>query len=171
MPRAPLTAGVIPGSLAGEYPPYFLYGPLVSTMPSADRLASMGPNPAQLLLFARTGSPLLTRLMGRPAFPGQQLVMVSSPLQSHKLARGYGNPMLRVLDSVNGTPVKNLAHLVEMLRDGSGEFVAFHFVGEGQNLLVLPRADVAEATEAILADNGIRAQASPELLKVWSGGR
>lgn len=161
---------LIPASSAGEYPPYFIYGPLVFSSPAADRLTGMLNGP-QAMAFARTGSPLVTRLRDRPDFPGQQLVMVSSPLQSHKLARGYGNPLLRVLQSVNGTPVKNLAHMVELLRAASGEFVVFHFFGEGQDLLILPRAEVAEATEAILNDNGIRAQGSPELLKVWGAGR
>ncbi|MFG6430625.1 S1C family serine protease [Roseateles sp. LYH14W] len=159
---------LIPGSLNGEFPPYFLYGPLVFTTPTADRLTALGVSMPAAMAQARMGSPLLTRLRDRPDFAGQQLVMVSSPLQSHKLARGYGSPILRVLASVNGTPVKNLAHLVELLRDASGEFVAFRFVGEGQELLVLPRAEVADATEAIMNDNGIRAQGSAELLKVWS---
>ncbi|HEY0954775.1 MAG TPA: trypsin-like peptidase domain-containing protein [Roseateles sp.] len=162
---------LVPTSLNGEFPPYFIYGPLVFSTPTADRLASLGVNPAQMLSAARTGSPLITRLNERPAFPGQQLVFISAPLMSHKISRGYTNPMLRVVEKVNETPVKNLVHLVELLRDAKGEFVVFSFSGEGPDTLVLPRADVAEATEAILADNGIRAQASPELLKVWGGGR
>ncbi len=162
---------LVPTSLNGEFPPYFIYGPLVFSTPTADRLASLGVNPAQMLGAARAGSPLVTRLNERPAFPGQQLVFISAPLMSHKISRGYTNPMLRVVEKVNETPVKNLVHLVELLRDAKGEFVVFSFSGEGPDTLVLPRADVAEATEAILADNGIRAQASPELLKVWGGGR
>ncbi|MFN3304963.1 MAG: PDZ domain-containing protein, partial [Roseateles sp.] len=162
---------LIPGSLNGEFPPYFIYGPLVFSVPTADRLGALSATPAQLLLVARTGNPLITRLNDRPAFPGQQLVFVTSPLLSHKISRGYPNPLLRVVEKVNDNPVKNLQHLVELLRDASGEFVVFSFSGEGSDTLVLPRAEVAEATEAILADNGIRAQGSPELLKVWNGGR
>lgn len=162
---------LIPGSLNGEFPPFFIYGPLVFSVPTADRLGALSATPSQLLLVARTGNPLITRLSDRPAFPGQQLVFVTSPLLSHKISRGYPNPLLRVVEKVNDTPVKNLQHLVELLRDAGGEFVVFTFSGEGSDTLVLPRAEVAEATEAILADNGIRAQGSPELLKVWSGGR
>lgn len=162
---------LVPPSLNGEYPPYFIYGPLVFSVPTADHLLLLGANPQQLLATARAGSPLITRLHERAAFPGQQLVFISSPLMSHKISRGYINPMLRTVEKVNETPVKNLVHLVELLRDAKGEFIVFSFSGEGPDTLVLPRAEVAEATEAILADNGIRAQGSPELLKVWSGGR
>jgi len=171
---------LIPNSLNGEFPPYFIYGPLVFSIPTVDRLAGLfaaqtttptAAGATLLLGLARSGSPLVTRLHDRPAFPGQQLVFVSAPLMSHKISRGFTNPMLRVVEQVNGTPVKNLVHLVELLRDASGEFVVFSFSGEGPDTIVLPRAEVAEATESILADNGIRAQASPELLKVWSGGR
>ncbi len=159
---------LIPASLVGEYPPYFIYGPLVFTTATADRLSSLGMSPSQMMGFSRSSSPLITRLMDRPEFPGQQLVMVTSPLLTHKLARGYVSPLLRVLRAVNDTPVRNLAHMVELLRDASSEFVVLQFFGEGQDTIVLPRAEVAEATEAILADNGIRAQASPELLRVWN---
>jgi S1-C subfamily serine protease len=153
---------------SGAYPPYFIYGPLVFTTASADRIGSLGMSPSQMTGFSRSSSPLITRLMDRPDFPGQQLVMVTSPLLTHKLARGYGNPLLRVLRAVNDTPVRNLAHMVELLRDAQSEFVVLQFFGEGQDTIVLPRAEVAEATEAILTDNGIRAQASPELLRVWN---
>lgn len=171
---------LIPNSLNGEYPPYFIYGPLVFSIPTIDQLAGvLAGQPtttsavasALVLGLARTGSPLITRLHDRPAFAGQQLVFVSAPLMSHKISRGFSNPVLRVVEQVNGTPVKNLVHLVELLRDAKGEFVVFSFSGDGPDTIVLPRAEVAEATESILADNGIRAQASPELLKVWDARR
>lgn len=162
---------LIPSSLNGEFPPYFIYGPLVFSVPTADRIGMLGATAPQLLLVARSGNPLITRLSERPSFPGQELVFVTAPLLSHKISRGYANPLLRVVEKINDVPVKNLRHLVELLRDASGEFVVFSFSGDGSDTLVLPRAEVAEATEAILADNGIRAQGSPELLKVWSRGR
>ena len=34
--------------------------------------------------------------------------------------------------------------------------------------MVFPRAETAAATEGILSDNGIRAQASPDLLTLWN---
>lgn len=168
LPVARTRAMLIP-SLAGEYPAYFIYGPLVFSTPFAELLSVNTPQASQLYsVLGRIGSPLITRRHERPAFAGEQLVVVSSPLFAHKLGRGYSNPTLRVVDTVNGTAVRNLAHLVALLRDATGEFVVFRFHGEGTDAIVLPRAEAAAATDEILNDNGIRAQASPDLLAVWT---
>ncbi|MEO7796374.1 MAG: serine protease, partial [Opitutaceae bacterium] len=63
----------------------------------------------------------------KPAFPGEQLVVVSSPFFPHKLSTGYSNPFTRVVESVNGKHVNNLNHLVELLRDTKEEFVTIEF--------------------------------------------
>lgn len=155
--------------LNGTYPPYFIYGPLVFSTPNADMLSSTSNNAAQFMsAMMRAGSPLVTRRHERPAFDGEQLVIVSSPLLSHKIGRGYGNPALRVVETVNDTKIKNLAHLVEVLRDLKDEFVVVRFAALDSDAIVLPRKAVAAATEEILGDNGIRAQASPELLAIWT---
>jgi hypothetical protein len=70
--------------------------------------------------------------------------------------------------SINGTDVKNLRHLVELLRDSKAEHIVVDFQGRAQETLVFPRKDMVAATDEILTDNGIRSQASPELLKVWN---
>lgn len=159
-------------ALSGTYPPYFIYGPLVFSLPSAEMFASTSTNAATMMnTLGRRGSPLITRRHEQPAFAGEQLVIVSSPLFSHKLGRGYSNPTLRVVDTVNRTKIKNLTHLVELLRDSTDEFVVFNFAAEGDESIVLPRAAIAAATEEILNDNGIRAQASPELLQIWQAKR
>jgi hypothetical protein len=36
-------------------------------------------------------------------------------------------------------------------------------------VLVFRRAEMVAATEEILTDNGVRAQGSPDLMKVWQG--
>jgi PDZ domain len=72
-----------------------------------------------------------------------------------------------VVYSVNGTPIKSLKHLVELLRDLKDPFVTFEFNQKGGEALVFSRSAVMGATEEILTDNGVRAQASPELLSVW----
>jgi hypothetical protein len=68
---------------------------------------------------------------------------------------------------VNGIRIKNLRHLVEVLRDARTEFITFAFSGRGSETLVFPRKEMLAATDEILTDNGVRAQASPELLAVW----
>ena len=94
-------------------------------------------------------------------------MIVSSPLFPHKLSKGYSNPAGGVVHSINGTKIRSLAHLVAVLRDLKDEFVTIEFDGEGGESIVLPRAESVAATDDILNDNDIRAQGSPELLKIW----
>jgi len=37
--------------------------------------------------------------------------------------------------------------------------------------MVFPRAQLVASTEAILSDNGVRAQGSPDMLKIWAAKR
>jgi hypothetical protein len=69
--------------------------------------------------------------------------------------------------SINGTPVRNLRHLVELLRDARTDYVTIRFVDRNKEAIVFPRKEALAATDQILSDNGVRAQASPELLEVW----
>lgn len=158
-------------SLEGTYPPYFVYGPLVFSTPSAEMLSSTSETAARAFqAMARNGSPLIARRGDRPAFEGEELVIVTAPLLPHRLGRGYSNPLMRVVERVNGNSVRNLAHLVELLRDTRDEFVCFDFAGRESDAIVLPRADALAATDELLNDNGIRAQGSPHLLKIWEAG-
>ena len=69
--------------------------------------------------------------------------------------------------SVNGTPVRSLAHLVALLRDLKDEFVTVDFDNRASEALVFQRAQLVASTESILTDNGVRAQGSPDMLKIW----
>jgi S1-C subfamily serine protease len=166
------TRTMLIASLDNEYPPYFVYGPLVFSIPSSQLLGASTTAAANVFnTWARNGSPLVTRRSERPAFAGEQLVMVSAPMLPHKIGRGYTNPVMRVVQAINGTSVKNLAHLVELLRDSRDEFIVFDFAGRETDSIVLNRAEVAAATEELLNDNGIRAQGSPHLLELWNAKR
>jgi S1-C subfamily serine protease len=148
----------------GEYPPYFIYGPLVFSSATSNLLGGLrefGGNG----LFS---SPLVTRMLAPPAFPGEELVVVPSPFLPHKLAQGYGSPAGEVIRSVNGIAIKNLRHLVEVLRDNRQEFLTFEGAQHGGETYVFARKELETATEDILNDNGIRSQCSPDLMKVWS---
>jgi S1-C subfamily serine protease len=165
----PSTRTMLIPPLDNEYPPYFVYGPLVFSIPSIQLLGASSTSALTVFnTFARTGSPLVTRRSERPAFEGEQLVMVSAPLLPHKTGRGYSNPVMRVVRSVNGQPVKNLVHLIELLRDNKDDFIVFDFSEKESDRLVLARAEIATATEELLNDNGIRAQGSPHLLEIWN---
>ena len=110
----------------------------------------------------------MTRRGDKPAFDGERLVIIPSSLFPHKLSKGYSNPVTKVVKTVNGIPIKNLNHLVEVLRDSKDEFITIEFAGHGGETLVFPRAEMAAATDEILTDNDIRTQGSPDTLAVWN---
>jgi S1-C subfamily serine protease len=150
--------------LRGAYPPYFVYGPVVFS-PASLQLVQAAKG--VLSGYHGVGSPLFGRANKGPAFPGEELVVVASPLLPHKLGKGYGNPQGEVVRAVNGVDVKNLRHLVELLRDARDEFVVIDFLRTGSESLVFVRKQTETATDEILTDGGIRAQGSAELMAVW----
>ena len=152
--------------LLGRYPSYFVYGPLVFSDATLQYAASAGTRLGVSLYF---GNPLPGRLGDEPAFEGEQLVVIVSPFLTHKVARDYSDPSTLVVKSVNGVTVKNLLHLVQLLRDNQDDYVVFDFYQRNAEALVFKRSEIAAATEEILTDNGIRAQGSTDTLAVWNG--
>jgi len=164
VPVSPSYPMVVPDR-PGVYPPYFVYGPLVFSSATADLLNHLGRflgGPSML------SSPLVTRGIDPPAFPGEELVVVPSPLLPHKTGKGYSSPAGGVVKSINGVTIRNLRHLVEVLRDVRDDFITVEFARRGQETLVFPRKELEAATDEILTDNGIRSQGSPELMAVWN---
>ncbi len=155
------------GDLKGEYPSYFVYGPLVFSRVSFQYLAAIGRNNAMQAAIVFRSSPIVTRLLDAPDAEREELVVVSSPFFPHKLAKGYDNPVASVVRSVNGTRVRSLRHLVALLRDLKDPFVTFDFDQRGGEALVFSRKEMEGATEDILNDNGVRAQGSNDMLEVW----
>jgi S1-C subfamily serine protease len=150
----------------GEPAEYFIHGPLVFSPAKADAISLYARmNPA---LYAGN-SPLLTRRSDRVRFPGEQLVVVTAPMFSHKIAKGYDDPVGQVVRKVNGIKVKNLRHLVETLRDCTDEFLTFRFADDSSDVLVFDRKEMDRVTEEILEENGIAPsrRGSAEVLKAW----
>jgi hypothetical protein len=75
--------------------------------------------------------------------------------------------VLCTVKEINGIPVKNLKHLVEILRDSEEEFLRFQFVERATELMIFPRKEFLDATDEILTDNNIRKQFSDDLEEVW----
>jgi S1-C subfamily serine protease len=153
--------------LHGEYPSYFVYGPLVFSRATRQFLGAFENNANVMRALGFVKSPLVIRAFDPPSDDLQELVIISSPLFPHKLANGYSNPAGSVVYSVNGTPVKSLKHLVEVLRDLKDPFVTLEFAAKGGEALVFSRPALVAATDDILTDNGVRAQGSPDMLAVW----
>jgi S1-C subfamily serine protease len=157
---------VIP-RLDGGYPSYFILGPLVFSTASAELAGAIFSDARYLAFLSGKKSPLVTRANDQPAFEGEELVLIPSPFFSNRITKGYDSPALHVLEKLNGVDIKNLAHLVELVRDSTEEFLEFKFAETEVETLVFRRLDLINATEEILTDNGIRQQYSDGLGSVW----
>ena len=153
--------------LHGSYPQYFIYGPLVFSPATWQLVSGLESNSNLMRLLGAVKSPLITRALDPPDAETEELVVISSPFFPHKLANGYSNPAGSVIDSINGTHVKSLKHLVAVLRDLKDPYVTIEFDQKGNEALVFSRAAMLAATDDILTDNGVRAQGSPEMLAEW----
>lgn len=155
--------------LNGHYPSYFIYGPLVFSPSTYRFVITIRRSALVVNLLSATHNPLYTRQFDKPAFPGEQLVVVSSPFFSDRLTQGYANAVAGVVKSVDGIRIKNLLDLVKVLRDANGKFVRFEFDGRGREVLVFPRAEMEADTNRILDENNVRSRGSPDAMKVWEG--
>jgi S1-C subfamily serine protease len=151
--------------LLGRYPSYFVYGPLVFSPVTGELAAAVGRFTSMLSVI---GSPLVTRRGDHPHFEGEQLVVVASPMFPHKIAKGYDNPNFKVVKEINGIRVKNIRHMVELLRDSKEKYTTITFDDRASETMVLDHQEALRATEEVLSDNGIRQQASDDLLAIWA---
>jgi S1-C subfamily serine protease len=154
-------------SLRGRYPSYFIYGPLVFSTATAEFVGALDRGGMQGLLGA-IGSPLMTRRGDKMAFPGEELVIISSPMFPHKTGKGYSNPLAKVVKDVNGIKIKNLKHLVETLRDSKEKYITITFDDKSSETFVFDRLETLKATDEILSDNSVRQQASDDIAPIWS---
>ncbi|GAC1449450.1 MAG: S1C family serine protease [Isosphaeraceae bacterium] len=156
-------------SLRGRYPSYFVYGPLVFSPVTSEFLSGFDRAGNQLYaMMSLIGSPLVTRRGDRPAFPGEELVVVAAPTFPHRIAKGYDSPFTKVVKEVNGVPVKNLRHMVELLRDTGETYTSIRFDDKGSETIVFNHKEALAATEDVLSDNGIRQRASDDLVAIWN---
>ena len=170
LPVSPKHPMVMP-DLEGAYPSYFVYGPLVFSRATESFTSGLirGQRSGRWLGWLNAmGSPLMRRLGDKPAFAGEELVVVPSPFFPNKLAEGYSDPFCQVVKTVNGIPIKNLGHLVEVLRDSKIQFITIEFNNRDGETMVFPRADMSAATDEILTDNGVRSQGSPDTMAIWN---
>ena len=158
-------------NLNGTYPSYFIYGPLVFSAATQDFVGGLLQSrygTAVMARFATSGSPLFNRISDQPVFPGEGLVVIASPFFPHKLDEGYGDPRFQVVKKVNGVPVKNLNHLVEILRDARDEFITVECDSRFSETMIFPRTKMLAATDEILTDNSVRSQGSADTLAIWN---
>src|SRR5262249_20576003 len=152
----------------GRQPSYFVCGPMVFSPVMADAASMyLRYNPS----IAGRNSPILTRGNDRANVPGEELVVVTAPMLPHRMTKGYGEPFGQVLDSVNGTKIRSLRHLIETLRDCKEEFLTFRFAEEHAETLVFRRQAMLEATEPLMSQNGIPRRGSDDVLPIWGANK
>ena len=113
-------------------------------------------------------SPLSSRFADRVRFAGEELVVVTAPLLRTRMTKGYSDPFGQVLSELNGTKVKNLAHLIELVRSCKDEYLTFRFAEDYSETLVFRRKAMLDATELLMSENGIPRRGSDEVLAVWN---
>ena len=74
-----------------------------------------------------------------------------------------------MLKAINGVPVRNLKHLVELIRDSRDRYLVFEWFDRDVESLVFNREELLKSTEEVLADNDIRNPMSDDLLPTWQG--
>ena len=116
--------------LAGKYPRYFIYGPMVF-MPASQELLHVLTDVSFTSRLIEIKSPLLARGMDHPAFDGEEIVTLGCRLLPHKTSKGYELSPFSVVSRVNGTAVRNLSQAVELLARCQGR-VPHHRAGRGQ---------------------------------------
>lgn len=157
--------------LAGGYPSYFIWGPMVFSRASLEYMSFISNNAPALNGYAYNASPLITLRGAQPTKEREELVVVASPFFPHKLVSGYSNRFGAVIEAINGVPVRSLKHLVTMLRDMQEELVVIHYDQRYGETMVLPRKAMLAETEGILSDNGIRSQGSPDMMAIWNAAK
>jgi S1-C subfamily serine protease len=154
--------------LLNASPRYLIVGPLVFMQATQEYLERLGTQrPAS---FGPHASPLITRRYDKPVFPGEELIVVSSPMFPHRITNGYDDANRAVLGEVNGSRVRNLRHLMEILRDDQESQITFKFASSGlltHETMVFRREELVRATANILEENGIRYPYSADLRGVW----
>lgn len=159
--------------LGNAYPPYFICGPMAFTVGSKQMVEGINASRVSSSRWAEylnaMGSPLLSAIGRKASFEGEEMVVVPSPFFPHKLSKGYSDPSVEVVKTINGVRVKNLAHLVQLLRDCKDDFITVEFDNRYGETVVFPRAQMLASTDDILNDNGIRSQGSPDTMAIWNG--
>jgi hypothetical protein len=116
--------------------------------------------------LAYRSNPLIIRYGERPTLADERLVFVAA-LLPHRIFKGYATPSLKVVGEVNGVRVRNLKHVVEILRDATGEYIEFTFVANHPERTVFNPQEALRATEEVLDSNRIRNQCSADLMTLW----
>lgn len=149
---------------------YIIVGPMVFMPVTTELVRLMSSSKRWSSYFIKTRNPVLLQAYSPRTAENEDVELVTAGLSflPHAITKGYSDPWFGVIKKFNDVEVRNVKHLVELMRDSKEEYFVFEFVGEGYETYVFERGKFLAATEEVLDDNGIRRQGTPELLKVWN---
>ncbi len=162
--------------LAGEFPRYVIFGPIVLSEAAADYLDALETGAVTAEPVTRFSylavhsqmraaqSPLLERWKVQTTGDDTELVVMPT-LLPHETSRGYrpvSFPM--TVRSINGVEVRNLPHATELLTKSDAEFIEMTFFDRGSETIVIDRKAALDSTPAIMEEHEILRQASADLL-------
>ena len=155
-----------------EYNPsrYMIVGPMVFMPVNYEWAHSMaGKKSSWAAKFDRYQNPAVVKGLSPRTDENEdvELVTTGHSFLPHRITTGYPDPRWGVIKKFNDVKIKNLKHLVELMRDNKEEYFIFEYAGSYVTY-VFDREEFLAATEEVLDDNGIRRQGTPELLKVWN---
>ncbi|HOW70795.1 MAG TPA: trypsin-like peptidase domain-containing protein [Phycisphaerae bacterium] len=148
-----------------DRPTYFIFGTLVFS-PATMELISRGAS-SWLGAMAIRGRLIPQYIAAYREDPENELVVTCCPMLSHKLTKGYGITPVSVLTHVNDQKVRNLKHLIQLIKDNKEEYIVFRFENENEEKIVLKPKDVAKFQPEILRNNNIPSACSDDLKALW----
>jgi S1-C subfamily serine protease len=148
-----------------EQLPYLIHGPLVFVPAKSEDVLDF----YSILNPYYSESPLMLRAADFVRFPGEELVVISTQFRS-KITNGYMDHSGKVVKAINGTPIKNLRHLVETVRDCKSAYLKIEFAEKSAGLMVFDRAAMEAVTHEIIDEIGIAPtrRGSPDMMRVWN---
>lgn len=152
--------------MAGTRPTYFVYGGMVFSPVTQDMVQAAGD---RFLAFLAFRNRMIPQAFGKlREAPDQELVATCTQILPHRLTKGYEVTPLSVVTHVNEVPVKNLRHLIGLIKESRGrDFVIFRFENDQEEKIVLPPGDVEKYARDILRNNNIPSACSEDLKDIW----
>jgi len=147
-----------------DRPTYFIYGGIVFSPVTNELLVSGSRTLAYLGLSGRLMPTFINKFKESP---DEEIVSTVCQILPHKLTKGYEITPLSVVTHVNDQPIRNLRHMIQLIKENKEEFIIFRFEDEYEEKIVLEPKRVEKYTPEILRNNNIPWICSEDLRDIW----
>lgn len=152
--------------MSGPRPTYFIYGGLVFT-PLTQELVN-NTNDRYLTILSLRGRKISQAFGALRDSADEELVVSCAQILPHRITKGYSISPLSVVTHVNDRPVRNLRHLIELLKEArEKDFVVIRFEDNLEERIVLNPKEVERFGPEILRNNNIPSARSEDLKDFW----